>query len=37
MTFLFSGCSKIKCLPDLSKWKLPNVSDIHEMFYGCSS
>ena len=37
ISFLFSGCSSLKELPDISKWNLNNVNNISELFYGCSS
>ena len=32
---LFSGCSSIEKIPDISKWNLPNLTKIDGMFSGC--
>ena len=37
MNGLFSGCSSLKELPDISKWNLSKVKDISRLFSGCSS
>ena len=37
MKGLFSGCSNLISLPDISKWKTNNVNDLSELFYGCTS
>ena len=37
MTGLFSGCSSLITLPDISKWNTNNVKDIGYLFYKCSS
>ena len=37
MGFLFSGCSSLISLPDISKWNLINVRNIKGMFSECSS
>ena len=34
---LFSGCSSLKSLPDISKWDTRNVIDISELFLDCRS
>ena len=34
---LFSGCSSLLSLPDISKWNTSNVEDMGSMFYECSS
>ena len=37
MSCLFSGCSSLKSLPDISNWNLQNTKDISFMFGGCTS
>ena len=37
MSNMFSGCSSLNNLPDISKWDTKNVTDMGFMFYGCSS
>ena len=37
MDGMFSGCSSLISLPDLSKWNTQNVIDMHTMFRGCES
>ena len=37
MSCIFSGCSSLNNLPDISKWNTQNVTDMSCMFYGCSS
>jgi hypothetical protein len=37
MRNLFCQCSKLTKLPDISKWVVGNVIDIHFIFRGCSS
>ena len=37
MSYMFSGCSSIISLPDISKWNINNVNDTSYMFSGCSS
>ena len=37
MQFLFSGCSSLSYLPDISKWNLTDVKNINAMFSECSS
>ena len=37
MNNLFSGCSSLKYLPNISKWNLKNTTDISLMFAGCTS
>ena len=34
---LFSYCSSLSSLPDISKWNTNNVNDISDLFSGCSS
>ena len=37
MSGLFLGCSKLKTLPNISKWNIHNVTDISSMFAGSYS
>ena len=37
MSELFSGCSSLSYLPDISKWNINNVTNISGLFYECSS
>ena len=37
MGFLFSSCSSLLSLPDISKWNLDKVKNINGMFSECSS
>ena len=37
MNGLFSGCSSLKFLPNISKWNLENSTNIASMFAGCTS
>jgi surface protein len=37
MNSLFSGCSSLKYLPNISKWDIKNSTDISYMFAGCES
>ena len=37
MSYLFFGCSSLKSLPDISKWNINNVTDMHALFTKCSS
>ena len=37
MKGIFSGCSNLISLPDISKWKADNVNDLSELFSGCIS
>jgi surface protein len=34
---LFSGCSSLTSLPDISKWNIENAVNIYGLFSGCSS
>ena len=34
---MFSNCSSLKSLPDISKWNTNNVTDMMGLFLGCSS
>ena len=34
---MFSGCSSLESLPDISKWNTNNVTDMRALFYNCSS
>ena len=37
MNRIFSGCSSLLFLPDISKWKANNLKELIEIFYNCSS
>jgi len=37
MSGLFAGCSKLKYLPNISKWNMNNSKNISSLFAGCSS
>ena len=37
MSFMFSGCSSLISLPDISIWKTENVNNMSSIFFGCSS
>ena len=37
MSYMFSGCSSLLSLPDISKLNTNNVIDMCQMFYKCSS
>ena len=37
MSYMFSGCSSLSNLPDISKWNTNKVTDMSYMFDGCSS
>ena len=37
MSFMFSECSSLLSLPDISKWNTNNVTNMRFIFYGCSS
>ena len=34
---MFSRCSSLKVLPDISTWKEKNLANISSLFKGCSS
>ena len=34
---MFCGCSSLKSLPDISKWKTDNITNIEYLFSGCES
>ena len=34
---MFSNCSSLSSLPDISKWDTKNITDMSYMFRGCSS
>ena len=36
MNFMFNGCTSLYSLPDISQWNTNNVTDMNNMFYGCS-
>ena len=37
MNSMFSGCSSLISLPDISKWNINNVTNMSYMFYNCKS
>ena len=37
MSYIFSDCSSLSSLPDISKWNTNNVTNMSYMFYECSS
>ena len=37
MNYMFSGCSSLNSLPDISKWDTKNVTAIEYMFCFCDS
>ena len=37
MSFMFSDCSLLSSLPDISKWNMENVNDIRGIFCECES
>ena len=37
ISYMFSGCSSLKILPDISKWDLSYVKNITGLFEGCTS
>ena len=37
MSYMFSGCSSLSYLPDISKWNTSQINYMHYMFSGCSS
>ena len=37
MEYMFNECSKLKSLPNLSKWNLKNLINNEYMFNKCSS
>ncbi len=37
MSCIFSRCSSLSSLPDISNWIIINVKDMSNMFYECSS
>ena len=37
MTGIFSKCSSLSSLPDISKWDIQNATYLNSMFYGCKS
>ena len=37
MNYIFSYCSSLSSLPDISKWNTSNVTGMSGMFFGCSS
>ena len=37
MNFMFSGCSSLSSLPDISKWNTNKVTGMSFMFYECEN
>ena len=37
MSYMFSECTSLKSLPDISKWNTNNVTDMSYMFFYCES
>ena len=37
MSYMFSGCTNLKELPDISNWNIGNVINMEKMFSGCSN
>ena len=37
MNHMFSGCSSLSSLPDISKWNINNITNMSYMFSGCES
>ena len=37
MSYMFTRCSSLSSLPDISKWNTNNVTNMISMFFGCSS
>ena len=37
MSYMFSGCSSLSNISDISKWKTNNVNNMSYMFSGCST
>ena len=35
MSWMFSGCSSLSSLPDISKWNTNNATNMSQMFGGC--
>ena len=36
MNFLFFGCQSLISLPDISKWNLPNIHNMMDIFGDCN-
>ena len=36
MKNLFSYCSSLNSLPEISEWNIDNVTSMNEMFEGCN-
>ena len=36
MNNMFTGCSKLRKFPDISKWNVCSVTNMNSMLYGCS-
>ena len=37
MSYMFSGCTSLKSLPDISNWNIDNVTNLSDMFSNCES
>ena len=37
MSYMFSGCSSLLSLPDISNWNTKNITNMKFLFSGCSS
>ena len=37
MSYMFSDCSSLLSLPDISKWNTSNIKNMNEIFYNCKS
>ena len=37
MSYMFSGCSSLSSLPDISNWNTNNANNMSGMFYECKS
>ena len=37
MSYMFSECSSLKSLPNISKWNTSSVTEMVKMFSDCSS
>ena len=37
MSFLFSDCTNLISIPDISNWDLSNLINMSELFYNCYS
>ena len=37
INYMFTNCSSLTKLPDITKWDISNLEDIYEMIDGCDS